>query len=838
MFSSLPVSKGSWCALLIAIILAAPTNLLSDDPDLKDPDLFGSKISRPDRVPVIDGSFVHNIGRIQMNITNWGFVGSLPKSRYPMADVPSAQYPSGSGIEYLYAAGIWVGAEKNGIPFVTTGYPETEFYPEIDARDVMYETYEGDPRGATLPAFPDDDEDGLVDEDFLNGYDDDGDGLIDEDFAAIGQQMFTCQFSDDLPQSRAIWPQHEPLGVQIQQETFQWGEEQYQDFIAARYTVKNVGSRFLTSVYVGIYADVDAGPREYGSYHMDDQVGFYQGDWCASIGSSEIPVTIHVAYVYDSDGDGGKTPSYFGIALLGHSTDPNGYNGLPYYPSTMFRAFRTFKGLAPYVNGGDPTNDFERYEVMSTGQVDANTQTAADYRVLLSCGPFYYLAPEDSFFVDFAYVGGDDLNDMLDHAAAAQKAWDGTWYDLDGNPETGVDTRESLRYGPLKEFDPDGCDGIEEKLDIERGDSIWSNNDCFLELKRWYLPTTCYRASDIDRYSYATGVDGMEHQLHWVTRSAPANPNIRLVPRDKSVEIYWDNLSETIPDQISQVFDFEGYQVWRADDWHRPTGTTEATGPRHELWSLLDSGDLLNGCPPERAFEFPEEEGGWIYTPLKDLEDREAHLAGFELSVMTYPLDTLPCPPGLTQAVCDTLEAIARFNLGYQGGKRYYRYVDREAKNGLPYFYAVSSYDHSLLRGQPFEPDRYNSPSSNFLFIRARSDAQQSETYVDKSVYVVPNPVTDESMEPWTLEPNNSDATGLRCEFRNLPRCRSTIRIYTVATDLVQTIYHDGSDGDGTAEWNLVSRNGQNVTSGVYIFAVEPDSSEYPKTIGKFVIIR
>ena len=53
-----------------------------------------------------------------------------------------------------------------------------------------------------------------------------------------------------------------------------------------------------------------------------------------------------------------------------------------------------------------------------------------------------------------------------------------------------------------------------------------------------------------------------------------------------------------------------------------------------------------------------------------------------------------------------------------------------------------------------------------------------------------------------------------------------------------QIIDHDGSSGDGTAPWNLVSRNGQNVTSGVYIFAVVPDSSEFPKTIGKFVIIR
>ena len=102
----------------------------------------------------------------------------------------------------------------------------------------------------------------------------------------------------------------------------------------------------------------------------------------------------------------------------------------------------------------------------------------------------------------------------------------------------------------------------------------------------------------------------------------------------------------------------------------------------------------------------------------------------------------------------------------------------------------------------------------------------------------MPNPVTDESMEPWRLEPNNSDATGLKCEFRNLPECRSTIRIFTIATDLVQVIYHDGSGGDGTAAWNLVSRNGQNVTSGVYIFSVEPESNEFPKTVGKFVIIR
>ncbi len=825
------------CAFLCALLLTVSSTLLSEDPDLRDPDLFG-KTTPLEMAPVLDGSFVHNVGSLQMNITNWGFVGSLPKSRYAMADVPSAQYPSGSGIEYLYAAGLWIGAEKNGIPFVTTGYPETEFYPDSDPRDGLYRSYEGDPRGSKLPAHADDDDDGRIDEDFLNGYDDDGDGRIDEDFAATGKQMFTCQFFDDLPMSQTVWPNHEPLGLRVRQESFQWGEDQYQDYVGLRYTIENVGNNFLTNLYVGIYADVDAGPREYGSYHMDDQVGFFRGDWCANIGSSEIPIMIHVAYVYDNDGDDGRTPSYFGIALLGHSTDPNFRNGLPYFPSTLFNAFRTFKGLSPFIHGGDATNDYERFEVLSTRQTDPDTETAADYRILLSCGPFYYLSPDGSFFIDFAFVAGDNLNDMLDHAAAAQRSWEGTWYDLDGKPETGINGRESIRYGELKDFDPDPCDGIVEKLKIERGDSIWSNNDCWLEMRRYSWPTTCYRRTDTDRMTFATGVNGKEHQLHWVTGTAPATPNMRLVSRSGAVEVYWDNLSELLADPISLVVDFEGYQIWRADDWHRPPGTTEMTGPKHELWSLLNTGDLLNGVAPDRGFEYPESEGGWIYSPLKDLEDREGYIASFELLVENYPLGTIPCPPGLTPEVCDTLESMARWKLGYQGGRQYYRYVDEEAKNGLPYFYSVTSYDHTFLHDIPYEPGRFNSPSSNFLFTTARSEAQSSESYVDKEVYVVPNPVTDDAMEPWRLNPNNADVTGLKCEFRNLPKCRTTIRIYTVATDLVQTIYHDGSSGDGTAEWNLVSRNGQNVTSGVYIFAVDPDNSEFPKTIGKFVIIR
>jgi hypothetical protein len=812
--------------------------VISGDTGTKDADPFG-KNPDPDRSVVLSGKFVHNVGNLQMNITNWGFVGSLPKSHYSMADVPSAQYPAGSGIEYLYAAGLWVGAEKSGIPFVTTGYPETEFYPEKDPRDTIYRSFEGDPRGGRYPGPADDDGDGLVDEDFPDGYDDDGDGLIDEDFAAVGKQMFTCRYYDNLPYSQTVWPEHEPLGLEIRQETFQWGEAALQDFIGVRYTITNLGSlNFMSNIYVGIYGDFDAGPREYGSYHMDDQAGFYSGTWCARRGEAEVPISINVAYIYDGDGDGGVTPSYFGITLLGHITDPNMKDGLPYYNSRLLCAFRLFKGLVPFINGGDPTNDYERYEVMSTRQFDANTNSNADYRLLLSCGPFSYIAPGNSIFVDFAFVAGDDLDDLLDNVATAQLVWEGTWYNLDGNPETGIDGRESPVIGPIKDYDPDFCDGDGTLYDVEKGDTMWSNLDCFEERRRCCGLTSCYREFGAPMWKYQTGVFGKEHRIYWITGSAPVVPNMRLVARDKAVEVYWDDLSEVIPDPVSLIDDFEGYQIWRADDWHRPAGTTEATGPRRELWSLLESRDIMNSVPPNEDFLRPESAGGWIYTPLDNLDDRESYLAYYELALMNYPDGDIPCPAGLTEAMCDTLEALARRNLGLEGGKRYYRYIDYDAKNGLPYFYSVASFDHSFLDGVPHSQGRFNTPSSNFQFIRARTEARAADSYSDSEVYVVPNPVTDESMQPWHLEPNNADATGHRCEFRNLPRCRSTIRIYTIAGDLVQVLHHDGSGGGGTAAWNLVSRNGQDVTSGVYMFSIDPESSDFPRSVGKFVIIR
>jgi hypothetical protein len=786
---------------------------------------------------VLDGSAVTTAGNLQMNVTNFGFLGSLPKSSYPMSDSPSAQWPAGSGVEYLYAAGLWIGAEVDGVPSVSTSYPETEFYPPDDPIDVIYKGSEGMKGGRNYPANPDDDGDGRINEDWLNGRDDDGDGLIDEDFAAIGKLMYSCWFTDDQAVARQVWPNHMPLNLKVRQETYQWSEESSYNAVAVHYTISNQGVRYLQNVYFGIYADLDAGPRNTPSYFKDDQVGSWSGIWCAPVGGGvKMPEKISTLYVYDDDGDDGKTKGYFGVVLLG--TQMLMRDGSVEKLRESPNAIRIFAGLLPYERGGEPINDFQRYELLSRSEFQPNTDQPNDYKALMSVGPFS-LSPGQSIGLDIAYAAGEGFEAFLDNAAFMKLIYSGAWIDKDKNRNTGVSGRESIFIGDpnsaLNGISPDPCANA-EKVKVAVRDTLWINADCSEESELWNY-SECFKGSMLFR-DYQTGINGRETQINWIASEPPPPPNMRAVVGDGVVGLIWDNLSEITPDPITLKIDFEGYQVWRADEWHRPLGTTVTSGPSDDLWHLLDSRDLMNDVEPNLDLRKPWFEGGFQYEPLQQVAERAILLKAFEENLYYDPLGTVPCPPGITEAECDTMEAIARWNLGYDGGRQYYRYIDHDVKNGLPYFYSVIAYEPLYSMGKPKGMGRVDSPYASFVYAVPRSEAQVAEDFAKTAVYVVPNPVTREAMAPWTFEPNNADPSGEKAEFRNLPKCSNTVRIFTVAGDLVQTLRHDGSAGNGTLAWNLVSRNGQTVTSGVYLFSVRPDDGRFPEFVGKFVVIR
>ena len=92
----------------------------------------------------------------------------------------------------------------------------------------------------------------------------------------------------------------------------------------------------------------------------------------------------------------------------------------------------------------------------------------------------------------------------------------------------------------------------------------------------------------------------------------------------------------------------------------------------------------------------------------------------------------------------------------------------------------------------------------------------------------------------WETDPQSWTEFDRRMAFTNLPG-RCTLRIFTIAGDLVQTLAFEPEEGsdDTTAFWDLISRNGQAVVSGIYIFAVEPAPGVSGDTqVGKFVILK
>lgn len=113
----------------------------------------------------------------------------------PAAVDPVVEYCLGAGILARLNAGgeveLGVVDGATWLPLVALQWPQPEAYRQEDLPPPFTaRSREGEPggrRGFSRDA--DDDGDGLIDEDPLDGRDNDGDGLIDEDYAAIGHGM-------------------------------------------------------------------------------------------------------------------------------------------------------------------------------------------------------------------------------------------------------------------------------------------------------------------------------------------------------------------------------------------------------------------------------------------------------------------------------------------------------------------------------------------------------------------------------------------------------------------------------------------------------------------------
>lgn len=396
---------------------------------------------------------VQRVGNINMCQTNTGSVGSwgrrLNESKggcfNPNPDfevpAPSLEFPEGSGLDYLFWGGLWVGAKTNEMPYVSTGCDgwnwNFDFLP--DGPPPVGDIEER----SKLPS-PCYSANASSHHDILATYTD---------------SVWHTDIEPDIDPFDLR--RHDPLNVKVIQRSYAWTGEDHGDFIIAEHTVKNIGDDTLRDVFVGLFWDNDVAhhtENPYGLYGpQDDITGFLQE---FEIGPGDTQ-EVDIAWAADNDGwgeyEGGlhwTLRSVVGLMVLSvsnpevqlsynwwHSRMPGvPYDWGPWALENQGRwsqenCYAPGDSFFPGHALGTPGGDCSKYFMMSNGEIDYDQVYSCtwasehpeegwlsptvlcddfadgyDTRFLLSFGPFDPLSPGDSIHFAVAYIIGENFH--------------------------------------------------------------------------------------------------------------------------------------------------------------------------------------------------------------------------------------------------------------------------------------------------------------------------------------------------------------------------------------------------------------------------------------------
>lgn len=176
-------------------------------------------------------------------------------------------------------------------------------------------------------------------------------------------------------------------------------------------------------------------------------------------------------------------------------------------------------------------------------------------------------------------------------------------------------------------------------------------------------------------------------------------------------------------------------------------------------------------------------------------------------------------------AVYQPYDLLAIVNFPYDPG------ADLVTLGAFPYYYGwMFDFDDALyapVAGDAFtiEGPLMHSPDDVFTFKVDGVDPSAAEKSLS-NIKVVPDPYYVFAPN-WDVEEGESNI-----QFQNIPD-QCTIRIYTLAGDLIKTIEHN--DGTGFVWWNLQTEGQRLIASGLYIYHVE---SKYGDHVGRFAVVK
>ncbi|MBE9511857.1 MAG: hypothetical protein IMY71_13380 [Bacteroidetes bacterium] len=313
------------------------------------------------------------------------------------------EFPPQSGIEMLGGGlGPWIGAVVDGDTLLTHGFSwdeGPELWPTDDPRDSIYVSSIDRPVPGSS-RFKDDDGDGKIDEELLNGYDDDGDGQIDEDYGSVSQLDYWCQYHDDFQLDCGGTEGHRPLHITVLQKIYGWSYELFEQILFIDYRVISRNDKTLDPLYFGFFFDAHVGPKVYNVW-VDDYT-YYLPDEKMMV-SADAP-----------GGDDGtlEKDQRLGLRVV----------KVPYYDDVddprMKFSFHPFEE-------DEPPFDADKFISISDGIID-NDESPLDpgnTKCVFGFGPFT-VEPGDTMAFTVALVGGFGAEDIKAKAQLAKRLYD------------------------------------------------------------------------------------------------------------------------------------------------------------------------------------------------------------------------------------------------------------------------------------------------------------------------------------------------------------------------------------------------------------------------------
>lgn len=708
------------------------------------------------------------------NLSNvWSAFLNLGRFGDPNANFPSMEWPGGSSSNYLWAGNFWTACYGE----VTSTYPDSagKWASCSDYGDWELWASDGYPMEKLVPG-------PLALEQTQYGY-------------------------DDWYLSR----NGEPYGMQVYEQNLSWGTPGYNNFIANRFVVThhseygNPGTA-LDGFVVGIRGDCDVADGDPTSAAIEDLV-YYDGHAIWLDGDPNID---DFDYIFQ---DGVKASEQDIYTYQRNPDSPLGDED-PYNIYYYFNYLGADNVLDNDVNGdGVP----DGYTILFRYVVNAPGDTTFVYPMNTGTATEMFLPgerPEE--FWHHTVAGNDTVFAVIPRSMSFMWDGDGAGSSIDDSGEQDM-VYPAVGYIAWRLLDM-------YVIPADMPDSIYRPGDIYgvpIPLSHAWWNWESDPGTDIERYDYMWGqfpdesgqISGPAYLEDWVGN--PNTPEARIAANpgpwpfvyDNPIALGYPTFDYRFLPTMAPVTLNDGDSLVVIGGWIVAAGLEGAREAADQLLSAyyLDGADGW-GVPalPPTPYLFYEGQDSAVHLEWAANAEAYGDFGGYKVYRATFEPSQFELIATLT-------------------GADVHEYADNTAVNGYPYYYVVTAYD--VNTGIESTKSNYKQTVEGTptpVVPCSATDANWTE-----NVRVVPNPYKISAA--WEQTYFNKIA------FTNLP-AMCDIHIYSLAGDHVITLEHRDFTGEsGTEYWDLVSRNDQDVVTGLYVYRVET-SDEF--VIDKFAIIK